>query len=136
MMEKLDSGFSDADFNNYFKIRKTVLKMLEDRGYYISNEEKEKRLEDWKASHKKDILFYLLTTKLNDKDDLIYIESNNSPKLGVGDVTSFAERLHSQGVRNGIIILKGTITALAKQVKYFKIYFIKKKKFLIFLENF
>jgi DNA-directed RNA polymerase I, II, and III subunit RPABC1 len=116
MMEKLDSGFSDADFSNYFKIRKTVLRMLEDRGYYISNEEKEKRLEDWKSSHKRDILFYLLTTKLNDKDDLIYVETNNSPKLGVGDVTSFAERLSQQGVRNGIIILKGTITALAKQV--------------------
>jgi DNA-directed RNA polymerase I, II, and III subunit RPABC1 len=135
MMEKLDSGFSDADFSNYFKIRKTVLRMLEDRGYYISNEEKEKRLEDWKSSHKRDILFYLLTTKLNDKDDLIYIETNNSPKLGVGDVTSFAERLSQQGVRNGIIILKGTITALAKQVKLNLLFILKIINFL-FLENF
>lgn len=134
-MEKLDSGFSDADFSNYFKIRKTVLRMLEDRGYYISNEEKEKRLEDWKSSHKRDILFYLLTTKLNDKDDLIYIETNNSPKLGVGDVTSFAERLSQQGVRNGIIILKGTITALAKQVKLNLLFILKIINFL-FLENF
>ena len=113
----VESVFTDTDFNNYFKIRKTVLKMLEDRGYYISNEEKEKKLEDWKSTHKKDILFCLLTSKINDKDDFIYIESNNSPKLGVADITNFAERLHAQGVKNGLIILKGSITALAKQVK-------------------
>jgi DNA-directed RNA polymerase I, II, and III subunit RPABC1 len=123
-MDKVDP-FTDNDFNNYFKIRKTVLRMLEDRGYYISNEEKEKRLEEWKSGHKKDILFCMLTSKLNDKDDFIYVESNSSPKLGVGDVTNFAERLHAQGVRNGLIILRGTITALAKQV--IKFYLIIRK---------
>ncbi len=112
-----DSGFTDADFNNYFKIRKTVMKMLEDRGYYISLEEKDKRLEDWKSTHRKDNLICILASKIENKDEYIYVESSNFVKLGVQEVTDFAKKLHSEGVRNGIVILKGSITALAKQVK-------------------
>ena len=115
--KELIIAHKELAFQNDEKEKRAAELGIANKELIFQNEEKEKRLEDWMSSHKKDILFYLLTTKLNDKDDLIYIESNNSPKLGVGDVTSFAERLHSQGVRNGIIILKGTITALAKQVR-------------------
>ena len=111
---ELAENYSDNELNNLFKIRKTFLKMLEDRGYSIAPDEKEKKLEEWKGSFRKESLCFL-TSKKNNKNDFIYIEFNSSPKLGVQDITTFAERLHSQGVRSGIIIVKGTITALAKQ---------------------
>lgn len=111
-----EPSFTDSDLNTFFKVRKTVLKMLEDRGYFVSNEEKEKKLEEWKETNRKDNLFCFLSSKLNDGDDFIFVETNTSPKLVVGDVSSFAERLHSQGVKNGIMIIRGSITALAKQV--------------------
>lgn len=105
--------YTDSDKNNMFKIRKTFLKMLEDRGYFISPEEKEKTLETWKENFRKENLGFL-TSKKNNKSDYVYVEFSSSPKLGVSDISNFAERLHSQGVRSGIIIVKGTITSLAK----------------------
>jgi DNA-directed RNA polymerase I, II, and III subunit RPABC1 len=106
--------YIENDINNYFKIRKTFLKMLEDRGYSIPSEEKEKRLEEWKANFKKENLCFL-TAKKNKNDDLIYVEFNSSQKLGVSDINTFAHRLYNEKIKNGIIIVKGTITALAKQ---------------------
>ncbi len=107
--------YSDQELNTFFKIRKTFLKMLEDRGYIISNEEREKKLEEWKSGFGESILGFL-TSKKGVDDELIYVEFSNTPKLGVSEVTSFAERLHAQGVRNGIIIYKDSITSPAKQV--------------------
>ena len=108
--------YSETDFNNYFKIRKTVMKMLEDRGYIVSELEKEMSFDEWKNTHKDKQLIFFLTGKNNDRQEYIFVESSTCPKLGVQEVTEFAKRLYNEGVRNGIMILKGSITALAKQV--------------------
>jgi DNA-directed RNA polymerase I, II, and III subunit RPABC1 len=117
-MEK-ESTLSDQDYHNYFKIRKTVIKMLEDRGYYIPDREKEMKFEDWKSNQKNKQLICFLAAKIENKEDYVYVESTDCLKLGVTEVTDFAKKLHSEGVRNGIIIIKGSITALAKQVIFY-----------------
>jgi hypothetical protein len=123
-MENLQgqTNYSDFDKTHFFKIRKTVLKMLEDRGYTITQEDKDKTLEQWINNFKVENLCFLANKK-NDSSDFIYIEFNSALKLGVGDVENFVKRLHSQGVRNGIIILKGGITSMAKQVSLYYLNF-------------
>jgi DNA-directed RNA polymerase I, II, and III subunit RPABC1 len=110
------------DYSTTFKIRKTILSMLKDRGYIVSAKDTNEIFEDWKKNYKskKESLCFLVQ-KSNDDTDYIYVEYSDSPKLGVQDICNFAERLHKQGVRNGILVLKGSITALAKQV-IFSIY--------------
>ena len=108
-------NFSDAEISKFFRIRKTVLKMLEDRGYFVSQDQKDKNFEDWKIDFKKDQLCFL-TSKINNKDDYIYVEFNFEKKIGVEEIISFVKKINSQNVRKGIIIIRGTISTLAKQV--------------------
>jgi DNA-directed RNA polymerase I, II, and III subunit RPABC1 len=107
---------------NYYKIRKTVLKMLEDRGYVVSIRDKNESLENFKRSFrsaKEDLKF--IAQKSNDPTDTLYVEYNDTPKLGVGDINNFAEVLHGQKIKTGIIINKGAITPLAKMVTITKL---------------
>lgn len=113
MDNQTNYNYTQSEIDNLFRIRKTFLKMLEDRGYTVTLEEKEKQLADWRANFRKESLCFL-TSKEKDKNYYIYVEFNSANKLGVSDITSFADRLINQGVRNGIIIVKGSITALAK----------------------
>lgn len=116
-MENLNTS---EELGTLFKIRKTVLKMLEDRGYIVANKDKAELFEDWKKTFKskKESLRFLVQ-KNNDETDYLYVEFSDSPKIGVGDITSFAELLHQQNIRNGVLIIRGGITALAKTVLFF-----------------
>jgi len=123
-MENLGGeNLSENELNFYYKIRKTVLQMLSDRGYVVSSEEKERSLEQFKYVHRNRDSLSILTAKarVSDsedfEDELIYVEFNPAERLGVEQVTNFAQRLQEQKIKNGIFVLKGTITALAKQVK-------------------
>lgn len=108
-------NFSEAEISKFFRIRKTVLKMLEDRGYFVSQEQKEKSFDDWKVDFKKDQLCFL-TSKINNVEDYIYVEFNFDKKIGVEEILSFVKKIHNQNVRKGIIIIRGSISTLAKQV--------------------
>ncbi len=108
-------NFSEAEISKFFRIRKTVLKMLEDRGYFVSQDQKEKSFDEWKVDFKKDQLCFL-TSKVNNNQDYIYVEFNFEKKIGVEEIISFVKKIHSQNVRTGIIIIRGTISTLAKQV--------------------
>ncbi len=106
----------EEDLTLIFKVRKTILKMLEDRGYQIDQKMQQQKYEDFKLSYSgKENLCILSKHAKNDKD-FIYVEYAENTKLGVGDITTFAERLHEKEIKTGILIIKNTITPLAKQV--------------------
>lgn len=119
-------NFSEAEISKFFRIRRTILKMLEDRGYFVSQEQKEKSFDDWKVDFKKEQLCFL-TSKINNTDDYIYVEFNFDKKIGVEEIISFVKKIHNQNVRKGIIIIRGTISTLAKQVSFMIKLFIFRK---------
>ena len=102
---------------NFYKIRKTVLKMLEDRGYIVAARDKNETLDNFRKNFKsgKDSLQFIVQRN-NDPNDTLYVEYSDSIKLGVGDINNFAEVIHGQKIKTGIIINKGSITPLAKMV--------------------
>jgi DNA-directed RNA polymerase I, II, and III subunit RPABC1 len=116
------SSFPENELSKLFKIRRTVLKMLEDRGYLVSTIEKIKSYEEWKESFrgKKESLVFLCQ-KISDEQDLIFVEFTDFDKLGVQQITNFSDRLEKEGVRHGIMIIKGGITPLAKAVNYYSL---------------
>ncbi len=108
----------DDDLNIMYKIRKTVLKMLEDRGYQVDQKMQSETFENFKLSYKGKQDLCILAQHVRNEKEYIYVECAESPKLGVGDIQSFAERLHEREIKTGILIIKGSITPLAKQVTY------------------
>ncbi len=114
-MDSKGENFSDTEISKFFRIRKTILRMLEDRGYYVSQEQKDTQFEDWKNDFKKESLCFL-TSKLNDKDSLIYVEFITQKKIGVEEMTSFVKKINAQGVKKGIMVVRGTVSSMAKQV--------------------
>lgn len=109
---------SNDELSKLFKIRKTVLKMLEDRGYIVTSRELNEKFEDWTKNFSPDSL-PILTNKASDLSEFIFVEFSDKEKLGVSEIKSFSDRLEKQNVRNGILISSGTISSLARQVNLF-----------------
>lgn len=106
----------EEDLTLIFKVRKTILKMLEDRGYQIDQKMLVQKFEDFKLSYSGKENLCILAKHSKKDNDFIYVEYAENTKLGVGDITSFAERLHEKEIKTGILIIKNSITPLAKQV--------------------
>jgi DNA-directed RNA polymerase I, II, and III subunit RPABC1 len=107
-----------SDEINWFKVRKTVFKMLDDRGYIITKNQLEETLESHRANQRTIKDLTLIVAKKDNSEDQLYVEFSDTVKLGVNDITNFAETLHKYGVKTGIIINKGSITPLAKMVSF------------------
>lgn len=104
------------------KIRKTILKMLFDRGYVIEQKLLEESLESFKEKFKgRDSLKPIAAQKKDNESDRILVEffknSKNDKKIGVKDIQSFTTKLNQQYIPKGIMIINCPITSLAKQVK-------------------
>lgn len=106
----------DDDLTLIYKIRKTILKMLEDRGYQVDQKMQLESFDNFKLSYTGKADLSILAQHSRNNKDFIYVEYAENAKLGVGDITSFAERLHEKEIKTGILIIKGSITPLAKQV--------------------
>jgi DNA-directed RNA polymerase I, II, and III subunit RPABC1 len=118
---------SDPELPKVYKIRKTLLQMLFDRGYDVDEKEIEEPFETWRLSFKdRKNSLCILQRKRDDNSQEIYVEYSEDLKLGVSHITRFAEKLVGQNIPRGILIIKGGISPIAKQVKFY---------FINYLEN-
>lgn len=109
---------SAEELGMYYKIRKTVLQMLEDRKYKVLQSEINQDFETFKSNYRNKSDMNFLVQKENDEKEFLYVEFAESKKLGVGDINNFVEKLSSQNIKNGLLIIKDSITSLAKVVIY------------------
>ena len=115
-MDSRDDKISENELSRLYKIRKTLLKMISDRGYLVSSIEKELTYDKWKETfdnRKKSMT--LFSTKINDSSDRIYVEFLDAPKLGVEEISMFCEKIKREKISCGIMVISGTLTPLAKQ---------------------
>jgi DNA-directed RNA polymerase I, II, and III subunit RPABC1 len=103
---------------NLYKVRRTVFQMLEDRGYTVSGKDKSETLDNFKREFKSIKDLTIIVSKADDKNDQLYVEFSDTLKLGVNDISNFAETLHKEGIKTGIIINRGSVTPLAKMVNF------------------
>jgi len=107
-----------------YRIRKTVTKMLEDRGYLLTKEESEFTLESFKTRFnfhdlspneppKRDLLT-LLTRKKDDPMDKIFVFFPDELKMGVKTIRRYCERMKEESVGRSVIVVQGTMTPFAK----------------------
>lgn len=110
-----------ADATKIYKIRKTILQMLFDRGYVIEQKLLDEPLKVFQEKFKgRDSLKPIGAQKKDNESDKILVEffknSKNDKKIGVKDIQSFTSKLNHEYIPKGIMIINCPITSLAKQV--------------------
>ena len=117
----MESDDVNTEATKIFKIRKTALKMLSDRGYVVAQTMLNESLQNFKENFKgRDSVAQIIVVKKDNEADKIFVEflknEKKDKKIGVKDISSFTSRLHSQNIPKGIMIINCPITSLAKQV--------------------
>ena len=104
-----------------YKVRKTCLQLLRDRGYIVAQKDLDTTLFDFKDK------YVDLDTEEVDKEKLtIFCEFRNDPdkqifvffpkeaKVGVKKIKEYAEKMKEAGVSNAILVVPTSLTAFAK----------------------
>eukprot|EP01018_Ginkgo_biloba_P011100 Gb_14139 [translate_table: standard] len=108
----------DEQSNRLFRIRRTVLQMLSDRGYLVGdfeiNMSKEQFLDKFGEDPKKDDLV-INKTKRNEPADQIYVFFPEEPKVGVKTIKTYVERMKSENVFRALLVVQQNLTPFAKQ---------------------
>ena len=115
-MDSNDEKVSDAELSKLYKIKKTLLKMISDRGYLVSTEDREISFDDFKMNFKgRKKSMTIFSTKEAEPTNSIYVEFIHDPKLGVEQISLFTEKIRKENISCGIMVISGSITPLAKQ---------------------
>ena len=110
-MDSNDEKVSDAELSKLYKIKKTLLKMISDRGYLVSTEDREISFDDFKMNFKgRKKSMTIFSTKEAEPTNSIYVEFIDDPKLGVEQISLFTEKIRKENISCGIMVISGSIT--------------------------
>ena len=107
-----------------YRVRKTVLQMLRDRGYIISSNQLSQSKEDFKAGYNlnRESLNMLVRKKTNEQDNYLGEDANKllvffpeTDKLNNKDLTQISLKMIDVNVLHAIIVIKGS-TILTRKV--------------------
>eukprot|EP01098_Paradermamoeba_levis_P009221 TRINITY_DN3829_c0_g1_i2.p1 TRINITY_DN3829_c0_g1~~TRINITY_DN3829_c0_g1_i2.p1 ORF type:complete len:209 (-),score=77.69 TRINITY_DN3829_c0_g1_i2:265-891(-) len=105
-----------------YHIKKTVLKMLTDRGYLVSQSEFDQTLDEFKRKYNTDTPDFKRETlaiakqNKNDPTDQIFVFFPDDEKVGVKPIRRYYERMKEEKVHKAIIVVQTSLTHFAKQV--------------------
>lgn len=101
-----------------YRIRKTCLEMLADRGYLITDEEKEATREQFVDKFGADVRredLTIMASKVEDPTEQIFVFFPDEVKVGVKTIKMLAERMRNEGVQRAIMVTQANMTPFAKQ---------------------
>jgi len=102
----------------FFRVRRTCLEMLNDRGYLVASEDLQMDLdgftERYGSEPGKDDLT-VLAPKQDDPTEQIFVFFAEDPKVGVKTIKTYAERMRGEGVNRAIMVVQVALTPFAKQ---------------------
>jgi len=118
---RMSSGFID-DVTKLWRVRKTVFKMLADRGYYVipSNleETKEEFAENFKQVQEDGggrERFIILVHKAQHRDQqMIVFFPEENKRVGVKPIRVLAEKMDERGIKEAILVVRQPLTPLAR----------------------
>jgi len=106
------------EVSKLFQIYKTVIQMLVDRGYLVTQQEQELTREDFKNKYQeaptRDSLM-LLKSKKDDPTDQIFVFFPEEEKVGVKTIRKYCMRMKDEGIQRAIIVIQNHLTPFAKQ---------------------
>eukprot|EP01111_Echinosteliopsis_oligospora_P000498 TRINITY_DN1054_c0_g1_i1.p1 TRINITY_DN1054_c0_g1~~TRINITY_DN1054_c0_g1_i1.p1 ORF type:complete len:203 (-),score=53.33 TRINITY_DN1054_c0_g1_i1:34-642(-) len=101
-----------------FNIHKTVVQMLVDRNYLLTQQEQEMTKEEFKAKYQELASrenISLLKSKKDDPSDQIFVFFPEAERVGVKDIRKYVVRMKEDGVERAIVVIKNNLTPIAKQ---------------------
>lgn len=109
---------SDEETIKLFRVWKTALEMLRDRGFLVLDSEIKMSirefLDKFGENFKREDL-YMFKAKIDDPNDHIFVFFPSEPKLNVKIAKRYAERMRTENVLRGIIVTKDAPTPIAKR---------------------
>ncbi|MED6208968.1 hypothetical protein PIB30_050092 [Stylosanthes scabra] len=114
---------SEDELTKLYRIRKTLLQMLRDRGYLVGEFEINKTKDEFKKDlgefdeSQRDIEKALVMSKCkkDNPSDQIYVFFPKAKKIGVATLREYTSRMNSANVYNAILIYQENLTSYARQ---------------------
>lgn len=101
-----------------FRVRKTTIKMLHNRGYIVSESELSMScgefLDKFGAHPTRDMMT-LLVEKMADPSDTLFVFFPEDLKVGVKPIRNYCNRMKEENVSSAILVVQEGITPFAKQ---------------------
>ncbi|XP_038895255.1 DNA-directed RNA polymerases II and IV subunit 5A-like [Benincasa hispida] len=108
---------SEEEITKLFRVRKTVLQMLKDRGYFVGDSELAMSREQFKykfgESMKREDLV-INKSKRNNSSEQIYIFFPEEPKVGIKTVQTYVNRMKSENVSRALLVVQQNLTPFAR----------------------
>ncbi|KAG2718407.1 hypothetical protein I3843_03G211300 [Carya illinoinensis] len=108
---------SEEEITRLFRIRRTVMQMLKDRGYFVGDFEidmtKEQFKDKYGESMKREDLV-INKAKRNDSSDQIYVFFPDEQKVGVKTMKTYSQRMKSENVFRAILVVQQNLTPFAR----------------------
>ncbi|XP_043707369.1 DNA-directed RNA polymerases II and IV subunit 5A isoform X3 [Telopea speciosissima] len=108
---------SEEETTRLFRIRRTVMQMLKDRGYLVGDFEinmtKAQFIDKFGESVKREDLV-INKAKRNETSDQIYIFFPEEQKVGVKTLKTYTNRMKSENVFRAILVVQQNLTPFAK----------------------
>ncbi|KAF2303948.1 hypothetical protein GH714_024892 [Hevea brasiliensis] len=108
---------SEDEIKRLFRIRKTVMQMLKDRGYFVGDFEinmtREQFISKFGENMKREDLV-INKSKRNDASDQIYVFFPEEQKVGVKTMKTYTNRMKSENVFRAILVVQQNLTPFAR----------------------
>jgi DNA-directed RNA polymerase I, II, and III subunit RPABC1 len=100
-----------------FRVRKTVLKMLQNRGYIISSDSLNMSADDFaqrygETPNREEM--DMMVERADDASDQLFVFYPQDEKVGVKPVRTYGDRMMTEGVKRCIIVVRGGMTPFAR----------------------
>ncbi|OMO58197.1 hypothetical protein CCACVL1_08608 [Corchorus capsularis] len=108
---------SDDEIKRLYRIRKTVMQMLKDRGYFVGDFEinmtKGQFISKYGENMKREDLV-INKSKRNDSSDQIYVFFPEEAKVGVKTMKTYTNRMKSENVFRAVLVVQMNLTPFAR----------------------
>ncbi|WJX66297.1 hypothetical protein P8452_50867 [Trifolium repens] len=110
--------FSEKEVTNLYRVHRTVLEMLRDRNYLVTDSEVNMSIQEFKAKFGENMNrgdLDMMKTNKDDPSDKINVFFSDSTKLGVKAVTTFRDRMLNDDVHRGILVLQNQVSSQGRR---------------------